>query len=364
MTADTVGGVWTYAIELARGLAESGVRVTLATMGAPLSAAQCAEAAAVTGLRIEESTFKLEWMEDAEEDVARAGDWLRRLEQRHRPDLVHLNGYVHAALPWSVPVLVVAHSCVVTWWRAVHGGPPPSCFDRYTTGLRRGLAAATRLVAPSAAFLAAFEAAHGRAAPATVVPNGRDPARFRPAAKEAYFLSVGRLWDAAKNARALAEIAPRLPWPVRVAGDPSSPDGRTPDLPNLGLLGRCSPERVAELMARAAVYVLPARYEPFGLSILEAGLSGCALVLGDIPSLREIWDDAALYVAPDDPAELQEVLSALAADPGRCRALGERAGRRARRYSARAMVNGYRQIYRELLGAAAPARPEPLTIFA
>ncbi len=32
---------------------------------------------------------------------------------------------------------------------------------------------------------------------------------------------------------------------------------------------------------------LPARYEPFGLSVLEAALSGCALVLGDIPSLRE-----------------------------------------------------------------------------
>jgi hypothetical protein len=35
MTADTVGGVWTYALELAAGLGEHGVEVAIATMGAP-----------------------------------------------------------------------------------------------------------------------------------------------------------------------------------------------------------------------------------------------------------------------------------------------------------------------------------------
>ncbi len=36
MTADTIGGVWTYAIELALGLADRGVEVALATMGGSL----------------------------------------------------------------------------------------------------------------------------------------------------------------------------------------------------------------------------------------------------------------------------------------------------------------------------------------
>ncbi|HYO60185.1 MAG TPA: glycosyltransferase family 1 protein, partial [Archangium sp.] len=40
MTADTVGGVWTYALELCRALAGDGVQVELATLGAPLSPAQ------------------------------------------------------------------------------------------------------------------------------------------------------------------------------------------------------------------------------------------------------------------------------------------------------------------------------------
>ena len=35
MTADVVGGVWTYAIELARGLASRGIATTIATRDMP-----------------------------------------------------------------------------------------------------------------------------------------------------------------------------------------------------------------------------------------------------------------------------------------------------------------------------------------
>ena len=40
MTTDTVGGVWTHALQLARGLAGHGMRIALATMGAPLTTQQ------------------------------------------------------------------------------------------------------------------------------------------------------------------------------------------------------------------------------------------------------------------------------------------------------------------------------------
>ena len=66
------------------------------------------------------------------------------------------------------------------------------------------------------------------------------------------------------------------------------------------LLGKLSESELARHYARAAIYCLPARYEPFGLSVLEAALSGCALVLGDIPSLRENWTGAAEFAPPDD----------------------------------------------------------------
>ncbi|MDQ2670137.1 MAG: glycosyltransferase family 4 protein, partial [Gemmatimonadota bacterium] len=62
LTTDTVGGVWTHALELARGLGARGVSVDLATMGAPLSDAQRAAAASLAGVTVHESAYRLEWM--------------------------------------------------------------------------------------------------------------------------------------------------------------------------------------------------------------------------------------------------------------------------------------------------------------
>jgi len=69
MTADTVGGVWTYALELVRGLGESGVEVALATMGSPLTSQQRLAAESIATLEVFESNFKLEWMENPWDDV-------------------------------------------------------------------------------------------------------------------------------------------------------------------------------------------------------------------------------------------------------------------------------------------------------
>ena len=102
--------------------------------------------------------------------------------------------------------------------------------------------------------------------------------------------------------------------------------------------------------ARAAVFAAPARYEPFGLGILEAALSGCALVLGDIASLRELWDGAAEFVDPDDPQALAAALDALAHAPGWCTHLAGRARRRApRRFRPAAMARRYADEYQRLL---------------
>jgi glycogen(starch) synthase len=114
MTADTVGGVWTYAVELIRGLSTHGVKVILATMGASLQPYQREDIAKLgEAVELHESNFRLEWMDAPWDDVAAAGDWLLHLERTRHPDIIHLNGYTHAALDFSAPKLVVAHSCVL-----------------------------------------------------------------------------------------------------------------------------------------------------------------------------------------------------------------------------------------------------------
>src|SRR3954452_3301742 len=119
MTVDPIGGVWTYALELARALEPYGIEIALASMGAHLTREQYQQVLARKNVRLFESTYRLEWMGAPWDDVDRAGDWLLKISEDFHPDLIHLNGYSHAALEWDVPVLSVAHSCVLSWWRAV-----------------------------------------------------------------------------------------------------------------------------------------------------------------------------------------------------------------------------------------------------
>jgi glycosyltransferase involved in cell wall biosynthesis len=350
--------VWTYALELARGLASSGVEVLLATMGAPLSASQREEIESTANVRVAESGYKLEWMDDPWDDVRRSGEWLLDLERDFRPDVVHLNGYAHGSLPWSAPTLVGGHSCVLSWWRAVKGEPAPASWDRYRQAVTDGLRDADLVVAPTAAMLSALAHDYGPLPPSRVIPNGRDAAPFRAAAaagraKEPIILAAGRLWDEAKNVAALGRVAPRLAWPVYVAGEDQHPNGTAAAPQGVRMLGKLPPAELAGWLGRAAIYALPARYEPFGLSALEAAFAGCALVLGDIPSLREVWGDAAAFVPPDDAEALRATLTALADDGARRQALAERAQGRARRYTPRAMADGYFDAYRGLMDGRA-----------
>lgn len=355
MTADPVGGVWTFALELCACLAHEEVKVILATLGAPLTAAQRAAATAIAGLELEESVFRLEWMSEPWGDLEQAGRWLLRLEREHRPDVVHLNHLAHGELPWRAPVLVTGHSCVASWWDAVHGAALPQEWSTYKHCVTRSLRAADCVAAPTRAMLAQLRRHYGPLPRAAVVANGRDAARYRRGCrKEPLVLCAGRLWDAAKNIQALAAVAPRLDWPVCIAGESVSPDGSRARLTgaNLRLLGSLAPGELAHWYERAAIYALPARYEPFGLTALEAALSGCALLLGDIPSLREVWGDAACYVAPDDRAGLRERLSGLIFSSASRTRLASLAFEVATRLSAERMAQGYLRLYRRLTGQA------------
>ena len=343
LTADTAGGVWTYAMELATALEREGHAVALATLGAEPSPAQRQDAE-LRGLPLRSFRCRLPWMPDPWADVATAGRWLVSLAHEVNADVVHLNEPVFAALQWPAPTLAVAHSCVLSWWEAVLGEPAPATWDRYRAAMRDGLEAADVVVAPSRTMLASvrrhYGIRHGQA-----IPNGRDPGALRPEAKDGLVLTATRLWDAAKNVGTLDRAAGGLPWPVYAAGDPVSPDGRAEPFANICLLGHLDRRRLTTWMSRAAIFALPAKYEPFGLSVLEAALAGCALVLGDIPSLREHWDGVAIFVPPEDAALLRLAITSLIEDPQLRHTLAMRARRRALGFSARRMALGYIGAY-------------------
>ncbi len=345
MTADTVGGVWTFALDLSRGLASQGVEVALATMGPGLTLEQRVECREVPSIQVFESNYKLEWMDDPWCDVEAAGWWLLDLERRIEPDVIHLNGYCHAALPFRAPVLVTGHSCVLSWWQAVRGVPAPPQWDHYANQVRAGLQSAAIVTAPTAAMMDLLLTYYGPLKATCIIPNCTEDSTVPTASKEPFLFAAGRIWDEAKNLAAVNDIAGCLSWPVYVAGETRHPQGHVQAGENVQLLGRLSRREVSAWMERASIYLLPARYEPFGLSALEAGMRGCALVLGNIPSLREVWGEAACFVPPDDRTALLAGASELILNQVLRIEMGRRARARAGQFSLARLTDGYLAAY-------------------
>ena len=167
--------------------------------------------------------------------------------------------------------------------------------------------------------------------------------------------SAGRLWDAAKNVASVCAAASSVPWPVFVAGELEGPSRCFVPWGAAKYLGQLSAGQMREWYARAAIYALPARYEPFGLSIVEASAAGCALVLGDIRTLRENWHGAALFVPPDNRRALVAAIQTLIDDERRRCDLAERARARASFFTVDRLANAYVSAYSRLLVPAVAA---------
>jgi glycosyltransferase involved in cell wall biosynthesis len=341
MSADAVGGVWTYAVELRAALVAHGVEVVIATLGS-----QCPPE--------QEALFhrcRLEWEEEPWADVAGSGGWLAAVAEEVGADVVHLNGYAHAAaVRWRIPTVVVAHSCVLSWHEAVHGAPAPAGWDRYREEVAAGMRSADALVAPTRTMLDDLRRLHGLRRRGLVVHNGASPGPERSEVRDPVVLGAGRLWDEAKGLDALDRAAGMVSWPVELAGDSGIAVAH-----HARLLGSLPRADLRWRMARAAIFAHPARYEPFGLGVLEAGLGGCALVLGDIASLRELWDGAAVFVAPGEHRSLGRTLERLAGDAGARARLAGLAEARAWTLSIAATARAYAALYARLMAGRAVA---------
>ena len=344
MTADTIGGVWTYTQELAIGLLRQGHRVTLVSMGALPRPEQTWWMRGLNGLDYRPTAYRLEWMQDAERDVEDSRAYLEALVSEVEPDVLHSNQYCYGDLPVDVARIVVAHSDVVSWWLGVHGSEPELTpwIGWYRDTVQRGLRGASAIVAPSKWMLSQVLDLYAPKRPSAVIYNGRSPGRFDPnRKKEGFALSVGRLWDAGKQIKLLAEREQAIP--VHLAGCNKEPGKDTCEGRRSGEL---SPDHLRDLYSRASMYVATSRYEPFGLAPLEAALSKCALLLNDIPSFREIWGSAAHYFRTNDADDLADSIRKLHQDPQTSGRYAERAYQHAlERLSAFRMTAEYEALY-------------------
>lgn len=363
LSTDAVGGVWTYSLDLARQLSHAGVEIVLAVLGPPPRDEDADAACAIPGLSLRVTGLPLDWTAESPDALLDAGEALAELAEQERCQLMQLHTAALAAIRHSaMPLISLHHSCVGTWWRAVKGDAPlPEEFHWRADLTAHGLAVSDAVVTPTTAFAHAVAEFYGLDWTPLVVRNGREAPRPDSNAgaipREAFVFASGRVWDEGKNFATLARAARLAGRPVVMAGPVQSPLGGPPvTMPTVRLLGNLGHDQMRHWLARASVYVSPAYYEPFGLGVLEAAQSGCALILSDIPSFRELWSGAALLVPPDDERALARTMLQVLDDPALQKRLSARARHRSGHYTAETMAREMMRIYASLLATRRPMK--------
>jgi glycosyltransferase involved in cell wall biosynthesis len=352
MTTDTVGGVWRFTQELTSGLLEAGDAVALVSFGREPSAAQQLECERLNALWGESFFYvscdtPLEWMQENHRAFGEGAPVLARISRQFEAELLHTNQFCFGATRLEIPTVVTAHSDVLSWARCCRGAEleDSEWLARYCGLVQRGLEAADVVTAPTAWMMRALGEGFRLPAEQLVIPNGRSVAVQATGERRLRAVTAGRVWDEAKDLVLLERV--RSPMPLVVVGEEECDGVRAGVLKGVESHGILSEQEILELFENSAVYVCASRYEPFGLAPLEAAQCGCAIVAREIASLREVWENAALYFR--DAAELSAVLKRLYEDPEFMCAYQQRAEERSQIFSRDQMVKGYRKTYAGLL---------------
>lgn len=348
---------WEHSLDLAAALGRCGIEVALAVLGPAPSRQQLDRAHLHSNIQVYQGSFSGRWSDDAWDDVERAGDWLVRLERSLEPDLVHLHAYPLGAFPFRAPHLLVGHDCPVCRSRALRGEAPRFPWRRYMESAAEAFRSSRLVVVPTATALEELSALFGLLPDTRLIPAGRNARGLLPGAKEELVLSAGCYAEGDPGLGTVERIAGEIAWPVVILADGT----QTPvasDRP-VRIVDRPSPDSIASWYGRASVYAQPCRYTASGLGPLEAALAGCALVLGDVPALRETWEGAALFVQPGDPLDLRRALELLVSEPKGLRGLAQRARSRALLFSPERRAGAFLEAYADVVaGEVRPRRAE------
>ena len=113
-------------------------------------------------------------------------------------------------------------------------------------------------------------------------------------------------------------------------------------------------DELLTVMQSAKALLQPSYAEGFGLPALEAAACGCPVIASDIPSLREVLDDAALFALSGDVADWVTAMAGMIANPELEASLRSRGVERAKCFSwdrtARATLRAYREVFAETGG--------------
>jgi glycosyltransferase involved in cell wall biosynthesis len=296
---------------------------------------------------------------------------------RARAGLVH---FPHYNLPLAFPgrSVVTIHDLFSYRFPEIHSGWLPRSVNRLliSNAVRRANAIITPSRATAADVASRFPRAVDRVVPIAEAADDRFVAARNAPGEAAwqrylgvrppYFLYLGQ-WKAYKNVPLVIEafgrvLAQRPQAHLVIAGqDPRHPEVATAvsRLPQGSALlpGHLPDDAIADLYRGAAAVVIPSRAEGFGLPVLEAMACGVTVVCSDIPVLRELADDVAIFCDPERADSFAAgMTAALDATPTDGRL--QRGIERARAYSWRAAAEATIGIYERVLAGRPSTRSE------
>ena len=149
---------------------------------------------------------------------------------------------------------------------------------------------------------------------------------------------------------ALALIPPAYrPTLVITGGPPSDPLRVVVDHLGLSesvtLLGWVTQTELDSLYQRASAAIVPTLFEGFGLPLLEAMARGCPVICSDLPVLREVAGDAAIFFDPLSPRAISEAIVAALSNHSLLRQLQADGLLRARQFSWDATAQGTAEAF-------------------
>ena len=362
LTTDTIGGVWTFTKELTTELLQRGHTVALVSFGRKPSHEQqtwCAAQNLSYGscFQFTASSAPLEWMENNEFVLKQGAGVLLHVANQFQPDLLHSNQFCFGALSIDVPKLITVHSDVLSWANVCRprGIRQSRWIRQYESLVTNGLHTCDAIVSPTQWMALELARHYQDLPPSYVISHGRNLSAPESHLRTLQAVTVGRLWDEAKNVEMLCMV--NSPIPIYVVGERHNGDSVSPrQIGHALLLGALSEASLLSLLARSSIYIATSIYEPFGFSPLEAALCGCAVVANDIPSLREVWGDAALYF--DGPRSLSMLLHQLNRDEELLAQAQQRSFARASEMTVQRMTDGYEALYEALLASRPAILPQ------
>lgn len=279
-----------------------------------------------------------------------------RLARRIKPDLTHFTG---GTLPWQPP-----HPCVVTvhdlaWLSgAVKGRAYSRAYFRAVA--RRALRNADRVAADTATAREELVRYTGLNYDSIAVTGaGVDPEWFaieRRVADPPFVLAVGTV-EPRKDLETAIRAVAALPGVRLVSAGAPTPyleKARAVAQQNgvadrVRFYGYVDDATLRLLYSEAAALVFPSTYEGFGLPPLQALAARVPVIASDIPVVREVLGECALFVPPRDAEGFADALRRALREPAAMRPMSERGVMRAREFTWQRVAQRTFDLYRSVL---------------